>query len=282
MRDVYLARMCQNPYSICRFRFSRKKSRGNGCQGNLSAWKSAWKKKKKKAHGFSPTRGRDMRWLLERRRSVLVSNRIRRGCGSHATTTGIHLFSGISWRETTRGCCARHEAACLSPYYLPSRLPRPRWTQSGDPQSATGSRTACTPRKCAWIVHFSPRAVVSSSSRRLIFLFFFLIVQFAIHVFDDYRGRDSSSCHVYRAHVRQVELRMCEYDCVYVRIDRRRRWAGNNDRLNALRYTDGCALWGTISSSKLVSRFSKCQVFKRRVQWVTCESHWQFRCDRFK
>ncbi|KAK1122811.1 hypothetical protein K0M31_009253 [Melipona bicolor] len=30
------------------------------------------------------------------------------------------------------------------PPHSPPRVPRPRWTQSADPQSATGSRTACT------------------------------------------------------------------------------------------------------------------------------------------
>jgi len=52
----------------------------------------------------------------------------------------------ISWKPGGR----RHVVVAvaigtrLAPYSLLLRLPRPRWTQWGDPQSATGSRTACT------------------------------------------------------------------------------------------------------------------------------------------
>jgi len=50
-----------------------------------------------------------------------------------------------------------------------SRLPRPRWTQWGDPQSATGSRTACTPStgstKCAGTTNVASFLRESRSNR---------------------------------------------------------------------------------------------------------------------
>ena len=94
-------------------------------------WKSAWKKRK--TRNFSPAQRHG------NSRSCPIA--------SGAAAPGTHLAAS-SWRETTRGRCSggRHEAAASRlPTTSPPRLPRPRWTQSGDPQSATGSRTACTP-----------------------------------------------------------------------------------------------------------------------------------------
>lgn len=105
----------------------------------VCVWKSAWKVS-------LPRRGRPW-WRFPR--SSFVSNRIRRGfqAGDPSISRGI-LTGDDTW--LLHG--TRPRLSVLAPYHhLPSRLPRPRWTQWGDRQSATGSRTACTPRKCAWI-----------------------------------------------------------------------------------------------------------------------------------
>lgn len=111
---------------------------------------------------FSPTTRTTVMMIP---RSSFVSNRIRRGfhAGDPSISRGI-LAGDDTW--LLRG--TRPRPSVVAPYYyLPSRLPRPRWTQWGDPQRATGSRTACTPRKCAWIFRDTrvPRGRANNTSK---------------------------------------------------------------------------------------------------------------------
>lgn len=161
----------------------------------------------------------------------------------------------------------RHEAACLcGGSLLPSHVGfLVHWTQWGDPQSATGSRTACTP--CRGSARGSlairvPRVSSSSAidwSRKVHIILKgpaeyhrqFLLLKASLIARDDAlddrgpvsRLHLSVSC----VSCASDRLRMCVNIQPRVRKnDRWERWAGNNDRLTALRYQTA-ALWGTIS-----------------------------------